>query len=89
MQNTFILIERLGKFDIVTELTDSLFDHDWRFVRYLKNSEVDHPEFVAKQQERELEQLSESMTTPLYVRDDTYIEETENGSRWNKPLDIY
>lgn len=74
---------------VVRELTDKLFGEGYRFIKYLKNSEVDYPEFLAQEEERKLLELEESVDPPNKIYDASYIEETDSGSRWQSNIEIY
>jgi len=101
MQNEFMLIakkltdkkytfeKRWSNGQHVRELTDKLFDEGYRFIRYVKNSEVDYPEFLAQEEERKLLELSESVEPRNKIYDTSYIDETESGSRWQSNIEIY
>ena len=74
---------------IVRELTDKLFNEGYRLIKYLKNSEVDYPEFLAQEEEQKLLELSESVEPRNKIYDTSYIDETEDGSRWQSNIEIY
>ena len=74
---------------IVRELTEKLFDDGWRIKRYLKNSEVDYVKFLEQEEERELLALKESVDPPLVNNESTFIEESDDGSRWVSKPEIY
>ncbi len=58
---------------ISTELSDELFDQGYRFVRHLKNHEVDFPELYAKQQEDALVKLKNgSIPRQLAIAEGTH-----------------
>ncbi len=94
MQDEFQLITKGLKTKTVSELTDKLIAEGWRFVRFLKNSEVDLPEFLALEEERKLQELEESVDAKAkiiepYSKYSDFVEETDNGSRWSDKIDIY
>ena len=90
MQDEFMLIRSIpSNGQHVRELTDKLFDEGYRFIRYVKNSEVDYPEFLALEEERKLLELSESVEPRNKIYDASYIDEAENGSRWQSNVEIY
>ena len=85
----FILIAKGHETLIARELDDKLFSEGWRFKRYLTNSEVDLPEFLALEEERKLLELSESVEPRNKIYDTSFIDETESGSRWQSNIEIY
>tara|TARA_R110002012_G_scaffold295818_1_gene492629 strand:- start:1230 stop:1499 length:270 start_codon:yes stop_codon:yes gene_type:complete len=89
MQDEFMLIKKGNETLITRELDDKLFNEGWRFFRHLKNSEVNLPEFDAQEQERELQKLQESVEPKNKKYDSSFIDETDNGSRWKFDIEIY
>jgi len=64
-----------GETKIVEEHSDELFDHGFRFKKWLKNSEVNLPEIIAISEEESLAKLAESSSDPCYWNQ----EKIENG----------
>jgi hypothetical protein len=90
MQDEFQLIAKGNETLIARELDDKLFSEGWRFIRYLKTSEVNFPEFDAQEQERDLVRLGESVFPSMKARNDgRYVEGSETGSRWQTDIEIY
>mgnify|MGYP003628121478 CR=1 len=90
MDDTFQLIAKGNETLIARELDDKLFNEGWRFVRYLKNSEVDFPEFDAQEQERDLLKLKESVFPSMKATNNgRFVEGSETGSRWQTDIEIY
>ena len=48
----------------VSELTDLLFAQGYRHVRWLSNSEVDYPEYLANLEQQKLHDLENSVSDP-------------------------
>ena len=54
MPNThdYIMVQLNGKQMIISSIDDLLFDEGWRFVRYVKNSEIDWIQYWADENQR-------------------------------------
>lgn len=59
MQDRLVMVKHKESLDhkVVSELDDTLFNQGYRFVRYVKFSEIDYPEWLAQQQD-ELDKLN-------------------------------
>mgnify|MGYP003624389290 FL=1 len=79
---------------IVEELSDELFDNDYRFKQYVSNSQVNYPELYAQQQDESLQRIKDSANDPCYwnkesVENGKFNNDNDSDPIYRPPLEIY